>query len=681
MNITIPKIFEGTISLPSKREIAKGILLIALARSHISGVYPLGIAFAATFSPGNAYIGLLGLCLGMSFAKLFAIKYILAFFIYSFFIYVKKTEDVKMKMITLGVSVLLSGLISFIWTDFTKSGLLMMIPEVFIAAGAYKLFTYVDEKGDTAQIAKLVLLGGVLNGIGGVVLPYVEMHAAFFAAFFMIMCVCYALEMPFAVLSAAVFGFFMCMDGRQPMEVTGMAVVAAMLSSALAGFGKTGVAVGFLCGITLSVLYNGSLGVLYTADIFVPVCMFIVIPEGVHMRISNFIYKQAEAETEEVSENIRIASRLRSFAKAVCDLADGIRAIPESTRIKSGEVLIGNAVSRVCSGCSLENGCWEREGDKTYKNIYELWQTMEEDGFCDYSNIPDGFRQSCVRSERFIREFNHVYELHKQTVLYKGETVAERGMMARQYGEISRIIDVMSKEIEMGIGEKEEVRQKYTVCITVEQEAKKGSAVCGDTVMHFENDGKYYVILCDGMGTGEAALWESRLTARLFSEFLNAGFKKETAVNMINSALVMNSEQDSFSTADILEIDMTTGAAEFLKVGSAQSFVKTRSGIEEISSKAPPVGILDSIDVSSRQVKLENGDVVLMVSDGIGEAGDGILKNEWIKKLLCLEKRSDSDVVKMIVKNAASRAKFCDDMTCVSVRIMKNKKRDEEASA
>ena len=307
---------------------------------------------------------------------------------------------------------------------------------------------------------------------------------------------------------------------------------------------------------------------------------------------------------------------------------------------------------------------------KTKENMDKLWDVMEEDGYCDHTNMPPSFGQVCLRSEIFLSEFRHAYELCKQNTLYRGEALSERDIVARQYGEISNIINMLSHEVETGAEEKESTA-KYSVKVYVQQEPKQGQAVCGDTLIHFEKDGKYYVILCDGMGCGETAYAESRLTARLFAEFLKAGFGKETAVNMINSALALKADKESFSTVDLLEINLESGVCEFLKIGSAQSFVKTKDGVEAISSKALPIGILESVEVTAEQRRLKNGDMILMVSDGVGEAGSGVLKSDWIKKLLALGNRDDNELAKLILVGAKTRMMFSDDLTSVVIRIVK----------
>ncbi len=667
MHIIIPKIPEKTITLPTKAELLKGLALVLLMRAQLPGMSPLGIALAATFPLKSAYIALFGLCTGVSTAGISVIKYILSYFIYYILEQIKKPKDTAVSAIAVGVAVLAGGALNFLWTGAGISDLLFLLAEMFVAGGVFYLFSSLGRKNEMSQLAAIILTGGILNGIAGVYLPYININAAVFFALLIAMSLCYACEPPLAVMACTIIGFIMNITSANALSAAGVFAISAMLSSCLAGMGKAGVAVGFLCGITVGALQTGSVS--GAGDIFAALAVFVMLPETVHFKISSFIGRQFESEYDEPSVTGRVANQLKTVAKAVCDLAEGVNLIADHRQEGAALTEMFDTVSdRVCSGCSLEESCWRKDRRRTYGNMYELWNTMETDGFCDYTNVPSSLRQLCIRCEGLLCEFKHMYEMYKQNALYRGEALSGRDIMARQYSEISNVIQLLSHEVETG-GAENSSEPRYRAEVIVRQEPKDGNAVCGDTVIHFGIGSRYFVILCDGMGAGDAARSESRLTARLFAEFLKAGFEKETAVNMINSALALKADQESFSTVDLLEINLENGTAEFLKIGSAQSFLKTKGNIEVISSKALPVGILESIEVSSEEREIKTGDMILMVSDGIGEAGSGVLKNDWIKKLLMMEKRSDEELLNLLVCGAKSRVRHDDDMTGVIVRI------------
>lgn len=672
MNITIPKISEKTITLPDKKDILKGIVLIALSRATLPGMNALGISFAATFPMENSYIALIGLCMGLASSNVAALKYILSFFIYYILLYIKKTEDSMVKAIALGVSVFFAGIAGFFWTGVTTGGVLYLLSEVFVTGGLFYLFTFSEGTDSRANFAQIVLLGGILNGLSGIMIPYLNTSLAAFLILFISMSICYACEAPTAALACTVLGFVMNISNANAIMIAGTFFLSSLLSSLMSCTGKFGTAVGFLCGIASCILYRGSLAGINIADIFMPVAVFVLIPETIHFKISNMINMHALEVYDDTSLNTRVANQLKTVAKAVCDLADGVNLLSERKK-SDGEMkeMFDTVSSRVCHGCSLEANCWKKDSRKTYNNMYELWKTIEDDGFCDHTNMPLSFRQVCMRSESFLCELRHVYELYKQNALYRGEALSGREIIARQYGEISNVIKMLSLEVESGLCESDLGTPKYHAVVTTIQETNPASSACGDTLIHFESGNKYYIILCDGMGSGDAAMHESRLTARLFSEFLKAGFEKATALNMINSALALKADQESFSTVDLLEIDLETGICEFMKIGSAESFLKTKGNIETIFSQALPVGILENIEVTASRFQLAAGDLILMVSDGVSEADTGVLKNDWIKKVLSMENRNDEELAKLILVGAKARMRFSDDLTCAVVRIQK----------
>ena len=221
--------------------------------------------------------------------------------------------------------------------------------------------------------------------------------------------------------------------------------------------------------------------------------------------------------------------------------------------------------------------------------------------------------------------------------------------------------------------------------ISVFQKEKDDEPVSGDTVIHFETDkSKYYIILCDGMGSGCDASRESRMTAELLGGFLKAGFTKNAAVNLINSTLALKMDREGFSTIDLCEIDLRSGKCEFVKIGGAQSFVRTNGETITISAKGLPAGVVEEIHPENAELMLADGDLIIMVSDGVSEAGYGMLRGEWIKRFMTMEGLSVEETAKSIVTSARKKIypRTADDMTAVAAKlhvIAENRETDDEA--
>lgn len=132
--------------------------------------------------------------------------------------------------------------------------------------------------------------------------------------------------------------------------------------------------------------------------------------------------------------------------------------------------------------------------------------------------------------------------------------------------------------------------------------------------------GRQGVALSDGMGSGEKACKESTLVIELLEELLEAGFPEKTAIQMINTTLVMGREEIHFSTIDMSIFDLYSGACEVIKAGASSTFIKKGDTVEHLSSTSLPIGVLHTIEIDSVKRELKDGNFVIMVTDGVMDA-------------------------------------------------------------
>lgn len=160
--------------------------------------------------------------------------------------------------------------------------------------------------------------------------------------------------------------------------------------------------------------------------------------------------------------------------------------------------------------------------------------------------------------------------------------------------------------------------ETYKVITGVARMAKNEKYVSGDNYTFLNTgDGKYIAALSDGMGTGHKACMQSKATVSLIEQFMESGFDKDTTVKLINSILVLRSTDDSFATIDISVMDLYEGEVEFCKVGAAPTFIKREDYVEAVRAATLPAGILSEVEVELIHKKVNNGDFVIMLSDGI----------------------------------------------------------------
>ncbi len=167
------------------------------------------------------------------------------------------------------------------------------------------------------------------------------------------------------------------------------------------------------------------------------------------------------------------------------------------------------------------------------------------------------------------------------------------------------------------------------------QAVKDGSHISGDTQMlrHYR-EGKFVLLLSDGMGSGARAAMESSATVTLLEQLLAAGFGRDLAVRTVNSILVLRSPEETFATVDMASIDLQSGLAELVKIGAAPGYLKRGKEVAVIKSASLPIGILNNIEIDVVQKNLRPDDILVLVSDGVTDAAASLSRDEWLEEFL-----------------------------------------------
>ena len=206
---------------------------------------------------------------------------------------------------------------------------------------------------------------------------------------------------------------------------------------------------------------------------------------------------------------------------------------------------------------------------------------------------------------------------------------------------------------------------------------KEGSNASGDSNLQIRlDDGKYLLLISDGMGSGEKARNSSQMVVKMINDLLSAGFEKETTIDLINSTLKLNYSEDMYATIDMAILDLFKGEAEFIKTGACKTYIKNKKNIEKVSSKTLPIGMLNNLDVEKCSTKVKNGDIIVMCSDGVIDSGENNLISDWMEDLLKgintnnVQKIADL-IISEAVDNSYGIAK--DDMTVIVAKVISNK--------
>lgn len=203
---------------------------------------------------------------------------------------------------------------------------------------------------------------------------------------------------------------------------------------------------------------------------------------------------------------------------------------------------------------------------------------------------------------------------------------------------------------------------------------KKDSAqISGDNFSFLELErGQLLLGLSDGMGSGSAACKESEMVLDLVERFLEAGFSVETAIRMMNSAMVMKGESDLYSTVDLCTVDLYDGTSDFYKIGAAASFLKRGKETSCFLADSLPVGVGTNPEIARKNTVLKNGDFVVMMTDGVLEYLHVPKPEETMQEIIeSIDTNHPGILAKKILERVLlfTGGKVADDMTILATCI------------
>lgn len=217
-------------------------------------------------------------------------------------------------------------------------------------------------------------------------------------------------------------------------------------------------------------------------------------------------------------------------------------------------------------------------------------------------------------------------------------------------------------------------KDKQALEIGIAKQAKSGSTISGDSnIQTGLEDGKYLIAISDGMGSGKTAKKSSSMAISMLNKLLSSGFDKDTSLRLINSVLSSINEEDMYATLDIAIFDLYAKNLEFIKNGACPTFVKNKRNVQVLKSLSLPTGILNDIDLVVYDKDLNQGDILVMCSDGIIESSEEYTNKElWLKFLLEEIEIEDPQKIADIILQEAIDNNYGipkDDMTVIVAKV------------
>ena len=272
--------------------------------------------------------------------------------------------------------------------------------------------------------------------------------------------------------------------------------------------------------------------------------------------------------------------------------------------------VLDRASRAACDFCPERRGCRGR--------LEELSENLLEQPGLGEEDLPRG----CRKPARLLGELRRGQE---QLRRMKGDRKRLESYQCAARDQYAFLADFLQNLAEELGSRKNDHSHRFTPEVAMSTRSHREEN--GDRCLWFAGTGSdYYVLLCDGMGTGAGAARESREAAELLKRMLQAGFPAEYALRSLNSLAVLR-ELGGCTTVDLVRLHLDTGRGTLYKWGAASSYLLKNGQLRKIGTASPPPGLNVQARETVDRLSLSGGEVLILLSDGAGE--DVLLRSEW----------------------------------------------------
>lgn len=256
--------------------------------------------------------------------------------------------------------------------------------------------------------------------------------------------------------------------------------------------------------------------------------------------------------------------------------------------------ILQRAQQRSCGSCSARKTCPEQGK----LSVFHLENPLEVD---------------CRKQGRLIPELRRGQE---QLKLLKADHLRQqeyRTALAQQYRFLGEYLRALADDLP-----RRESPAKPSFRVEAAVRSSSRERANGDRCLAFPGTGcRYYLALCDGMGTGLGAAQAGQQAGALLKQLLSAGFPARHALESLNSLLALTANAGAV-TVDLAELCLDTGYAVLYKWGAAPSWLIKGEQAEKIGTATPPPGLsIGEPGQTVEKLSLSRGEVLVMLSDGV----------------------------------------------------------------
>lgn len=486
---------------------------------------------------------------------------------------------------------------------------------------------------------------------------------------------------------------------QNDISVMGMLCLTGVLAGAFRSLGKAGSTLGFLAGAA-------AVGLIY-------------VPQEIDQGIVEFLAASAVflltprslcSRKAIIKETVRpfpfyMPGREQTAARRVQSVSDSMEKLAKTFSQCSGrasgkeedEYTIGEGIPVVPgmeAAVPLENMVWKGRYEECREAVAEGFKEVERI-LSELSNdieatedISEVYREQIRRELRYRRiKVENVMILEKEEEKREAYlTVRASGNRCMTVRELAEVVSRVTEEKFLPSLDSKRIvtREPCTVRLIkapdymmlhgIARASREGEELSGDNFTFCQiQGGRLLFGVADGMGSGRRAFRDSEVVMELAEQLLSSGFELERAIRLMNAVLLLKEQEQRPITVDLAVVDLYSGLCEFVKAGGVTTFLKRGKRIETIKSDGLPAGVISRAQPEKLEKKLEDGDKIVMVTDGVLDALNGEDKEETMREILsCTSGENLQETADEILHYAMISGEDCrDDMTVLAVGIWK----------
>ena len=326
--------------------------------------------------------------------------------------------------------------------------------------------------------------------------------------------------------------------------------------------------------------------------------------------------------------------------------------VPAEPEAESAALIFDRATDRTCRDCPQAETCWAREEDVTYRVLSAAAPPMLARGRTLREDFPETFAARCVRFDSLTAALDQ--ELEQQLYRRKFQARVREAALAA-LGQLQSLSGLLDSLAGSG-GITGLIPEQFLPELSILSAGRFSHPVSGDRTLAFRaGTGLMYILLCDGMGTGEEAARESRRAAAAVQGLLQAGADPERTLELLNGVYVLRGD-GAFSTVDLAQISLLTGRVSLYKWGAAASWVVRDGEAVRLGAASPPPGLEAEARAQVFTEQLADGEYLVLLTDGIGDTAAAQALSDW-------GPRSSRDLAARLLSKARTLTGEADDMT------------------